>query len=81
MRDGIGNRHDCLEPEFSIRITFHHASSIGPVADVVLDIIVACGICLPDIDFDIRNGSSGDVFDGAENDAWIALRIGTHLVA
>lgn len=56
MRNRIGHRFYCLEPEVSLRISAHHAPSIGPFAISVLHVVVARRVCFPDINLDVFNG-------------------------
>jgi hypothetical protein len=71
--DGITDGRDGFEPELSIFITLHDTSSIWPIAVGVLDVIMSRGVGLPDIDFDVFNWISVDVFYCANDEAWLTL--------
>lgn len=75
MRDGIGHGHESLEPNDSILVTMHHGSLIRSLAARVLHIIKPLAIRLPDINLDTFNWFSECIFEGAENETGLAIRI------
>jgi len=78
MRNGIRHRDDGLEPELAILVRLHDTSAIGPRPVRMLHIVMARGISLPDVDFHAFDRVPGGVFDRADYDAGLALRVRGH---
>jgi len=75
MRNRVWHRHNRLEPKHTLFIAVHHASSIGALAIAVLYVIMAGAVCLPDIDLDPFDRVSLNVFNGTDNETWLAFGI------
>jgi hypothetical protein len=76
MRNRIGHRYNCLEPEISLRIAVHNTSSVWPLVVGMLHVIVACRIGFPDVDLAAFDGLAGRVLERAEYEARLASRVG-----
>ena len=76
VRNGIGHRYNCLEPEISLRIAVHNTSSVWPLVVGMLHVIVACRISFPDVDLAAFDGLAGRVLERAEYEARLASRVG-----
>ena len=75
MRDRIRYRYNRLKPEYAVMVALHNGTSIGSIAIGMLHIIEALGVRFPNVNFHIRNGLAGGIFDSAENKAWFAFGI------
>lgn len=78
VRNAVRHRDDGLEPKHTILITPHDASAVGVVAAValVLHVVRALAVRLPDVDFDILQRRSVGRFDGAEAEQRLAVGVG-----
>lgn len=81
MRNRVRHRNNSLEPKHTILVTPHHTSAIWSIPHRMLYVIMSCTICLPDIDLHAFNRVPLHVFDGAEYETGIALRIVRHVVS
>jgi hypothetical protein len=73
--DRVADGLDCVEPELSLCVTLHHATLTGTLASWVLDVVVAAGVCLPDVDPDVRDGVALGVLDTASNEHGLTVGI------
>lgn len=78
VRDAIRHRDDGLEPEHAILIAPHDAPAVGVVAAValVLHVVRALAIRLPDVHFDILQRRPVGRFHGAEAEQRLAVWVG-----
>ena len=76
VRNRIGYRYNCLEPEISLRIAVHNTSPVWPLVVGMLHVIVACRISFPDVDLAAFDGPAGRVLERAEYEARLASRVG-----
>ena len=75
MRDRIRHRHNRLKPEYAVLVALHNGTSIWSIAIGMLHIIEALRVRFPNVDFHIRNGLAGGIFDCTEDKAWFALGV------
>src|SRR3954452_746621 len=75
IRNRIGHRHNCLEPEISLRIAVHNTASIWPLLVGMLHVIVACRISFPDVDLAAFDGLAGRVLERVEHEPRLASRV------
>lgn len=75
VRDRIRHRDNGLEPENALGIARHDSPLIRRLASLILHIVLAAAVRLPDIDFDVLDGLALRVFDGAEYEAGLAGRV------
>jgi hypothetical protein len=76
MRNRVGHRYNRLEPEISLCIAVHNASSIRALVVGMLHIIVACRISFPDVDFAAFDGLAGRVLECAQHETRLASCVG-----
>jgi hypothetical protein len=81
VRDGVADGADGFEPELTLLVTFHDGAAVGTIALSVLHVVVARGVCFPDIDFDAGDGGPGGVFDGTDDDTRFAFGVRGDVVA
>jgi hypothetical protein len=75
IRNRIRHWHDCFEPEHSFLIAMHHSSLIRLLAAFVLHIVLSITVRFPDVDFHSFYWLSFCVFDGADDETWLALGV------
>lgn len=78
VRDRIRHGCDCVEPEDPVLATAHDASPVRLVAAGVLHVVVACGVCFPDVDFDVGDRAAGCVFECADDEEGFTLGVVRH---
>lgn len=79
--DGVGDGDDGVEPKRALGVTGHDAAAVGAVPVGVLDVVVARGIRLPDVDLDALDGLAVDVLDGAQDQQGLAVLVVRHQLA
>lgn len=72
MRNRVGNGRDRLEPEHSLVIRSHDASTIRPIPPRILHIIMARRIRLPNIDLHVLHGLPVGIFHRADDEEGLA---------
>ena len=75
VRDRIWHRHNCLKPEYAVMVALHNDTSIWSIAVGILHIIEALRVRFPNVNFHIRNGLAGGIFDSTDDKAWFALGV------
>jgi hypothetical protein len=75
MWDRIRHRDDGFEPKDPLFITVHHCPLVRTFAARILDIVISLAISFPDIDLDFLNWLATGIFDCAQNETWLAVRI------
>lgn len=75
--NGVADGLDALEPEDALFVAKHDAALAGPLilAALVLHVVVAAAVRLPDVDLDVADGLAVDVFHGADAKQGYALRV------
>ncbi len=76
MGDWVGHRHNRLKPENAVLVTAHDTPTIRAVVVSMLDVIMACGVSLPDIDLATLDRLPGGVFESADDETWFAFGVG-----
>lgn len=77
MWDGIWYRHDGMEPEHAFLITVYHSPAICLTPSVVvLHIVLAVAVRLPDIDLDPLNRLARGRLDGTEHEKRLSVGVG-----
>ena len=75
MRDRIWHRHNRLKPEYAVMVALHNDTPIWSIAVGILHIVEAFRVRFPNVDFHIRNGLAGGIFDSTEDKAWFAFGV------
>jgi len=75
MRDRIWHRHNRLKPEYAVMVALHNGTPIRSIAIGMLHIIEALRVRFPNVDFHIRNGLAGGIFNSTEDKTWFALGV------
>ena len=81
MRDGITDGFQALEPEAPLLVALHDAPLARLVAVVVLHVVVARAVRLPDVDLDAGDGPAERVLDGADGQHGLAGWVRGHAAA
>lgn len=76
VRNRIRHRHNSFEPEYTLCVATHDASSIRPVMAGVLDVVVPCRVSFPDVDLAAFDRLAGRVLECAEDETWLAGGVG-----
>ena len=76
MRNRIRHWHNRLKPENAVLVTAHDASTIWAVVVSVLDVVVACGVGLPDVDLAPFDRLAGRIREGADDETGFAFGVG-----
>lgn len=79
--DGIWYGKDTFEPETSRIVARQNGSAIRSGSAGMLDVIESLGIGLPDIDFYLTYGFPFHVFDCANYEKWLSVRISRYETA
>jgi len=68
IRNAIGHRHDGLEPENTFLIAVQYTSTVGTLCIVarILNVIHTLAVCLPDVNFHVRDRLAVRCFDSAD---------------
>lgn len=75
VRDRVGDGHDGLEPEVALVVAVQHCPSVRSVTLRVLDVIKSVRVGLPHVDLDAGDGVSLSVFDAADDQTPLPLRV------
>ena len=75
VRNRIRHRHNRFEPEHPGIIAVHHGSLIRSFSTRVLHIIESFAVRFPDIDLDSADRLASSVFEGAEDETGLAVRV------
>jgi len=77
VRNRVGHGHDCVEPEHAPLVAMYHSAAVGLVASVVvLHIVLAVAVRLPDVDLDALHGLARRALDGAQHKQRLAIGVG-----
>lgn len=77
VRDGVGHGDDSVEPEDTLLVAVYHGAPVGLVAAVVvLHIVLAVAVRLPDVDLDALDRLARGALDGAKHEQRVAVGIG-----
>jgi len=75
MRDRVRDWHDSLEPENTLFIALHNRTTFGRCAVLILHVVEALAVGLPDVNLSALDWLAVRVFDVTEDQAWRALWI------
>ena len=75
MRNRVRNWHNRLEPENTLFVALHNRTTLGRCTVLVLHVVKALAVGLPDINLGALNWLAIRVFDIAENQTWRSLRV------
>lgn len=81
VRDGVTHGLYALEPEPALGVRYHDAPLAGLIPALMLHVVVARAVRLPDVDLDAFHRAALGVLDGAEAEEGLALRVMGHLLA
>lgn len=75
VRNRVWHRHDRLEPKEAFLVTVHHRSLIWLLPPLILHVVFALAVRLPDVYLDAGYRLAICAFHCADNETWLAIRI------
>lgn len=77
IRNRIRHGHDGVEPEHALCIAVYDGATVGLAAPVVvLHVVLAVAVSLPDIHLNAGHGVAGGGLDGAQDEQRVAVGVG-----